>query len=214
MAAIVRREAQDTRSRILQLLKLKGPMTADELSQELKITYMGVRQHLTPLEHEGLIRYDIEQRGLGRPSYVYSLTDLGDEFFPRAYPQLASSLLDAIRALEGEEGIERVFEKRTEWLEAQYRARMRDKDLAGRVRELAQIRAEEGYMADWKKRDEDTFVLLERNCAIHQVARCCAQVCSYELDLFRRVLDDAEVVGEEHIMQGDRACSYVIRPKK
>ena len=93
MAAISEREMQDTRHRILQLLKLQGPLTTDEMSQELKITYMGVRQHLTPAVHDGLIRYHTEQRGVGRPTYVYSLTELGDELFPRTYPPLANNLL-------------------------------------------------------------------------------------------------------------------------
>jgi predicted ArsR family transcriptional regulator len=50
MAAISEREMQDMRHRVLGLLKLKGPLSAGEMSQELEITYMGVRQHLTPLE--------------------------------------------------------------------------------------------------------------------------------------------------------------------
>jgi len=214
MAVISECKMQDMRHRILQLLKLKGPLSADEMRQELKITYMGVRQHLTPLEHDGLIRYHTEQRGKGRPTNVYSLTELGDEIFPRTYSQLTNNLLDTLRVLDGEDGIERVFGKRTEWLEAQYKARMVDKGMEDQVQELAQIRTEEGYMADWEKLDQNIFVLWEHNCAIRQVARHCAQACSYELELFRRVLDNAEVTSEGHIVAGDRACTYQIRRKK
>ncbi|OGF54211.1 MAG: hypothetical protein A2Z21_06245 [Candidatus Fraserbacteria bacterium RBG_16_55_9] len=203
-----------TRRRILQLLKVKGPLTADELSQELRMTSMGARGHLTALERDGLIEHHTQQRGMGRPSYVYSLTDQGDEIFPRTYPQLASSLLDALRALGGEEAIDRMFEKRTEWVEAQYRARMADKTLEERVKELARIRTEEGYMADWEVLDQDTFVLREHNCSICQIARQCAQACSFELELFRRVLEDAEVSREKHMIQGDLMCAYVMRRAK
>jgi iron-sulfur cluster biosynthesis transcriptional regulator SufR len=213
MEALTERQMQETRRRILQLLKLKGEMTADELSQALKITSMGVRRHLTMLERDGLIRYETAQRGMGRPSYLYSLTPLGDERFPRTYAQLANSLLEAIQALQGEVGIERIFEKRTEWLESQYRARLAGKDLEGRVAELARIRTEEGYMADWEKRDVDTYLLYEHNCAICQVASRCSSACSYELELFRRVLADAKVDRETHIIKGDRMCTYVIRRK-
>lgn len=213
MKAILEHQIQDTRRRILQLLKLKGGMTADELSQALKITSMGVRRHLTTLERDGFIRYQTRQRGLGRPSYVYILAELGDELFPRTYPQLVNSLLDAIQALDGEGGIERIFGKRTERLEAQYRARLADKDLENQIKELAQIRTEEGYMADWEKLDENTFLLREHNCAICQVARQYSQACSYELELFRRVLKEAEVTREQHLMKGDSTCMYVIRRK-
>lgn len=213
MEAILERQTQNTRRKILQLLKLNGAMTADELSQALKITSMGVRRHLTTLERDGFIKYQTEQRGMGRPSYMYALTELGDELFPRTYPQLVNSFLDAIRALDGEDGIERIFQKRTEWLEAQYRARLADKDLEKQVKELAQIRTEEGYMAEWEKLDENTFILREHNCAICQIARRCSQACSYELELFRRVLKDAEVTRDKHIMKGDLTCTYVVQRK-
>lgn len=214
MEAISEGQVPGTRRKILQLLKLQGEMTAEELSQALKITSMGVRRHLTTLERDGLIRYETTQRGMGRPSYLYSLAPLGDERFPRSYAQLANSLLEAIQALEGKGGIQKIFKKRTEWLEAQYRARLADKDLEGRVAELALLRTEEGYMAGWEKRDRDTYLLWEHNCAICQVASRCSSACSYELELFRRVLDDAEIDREMHIMKGDRMCTYLIRRKR
>lgn len=61
-----------------------------------------------------------------------------------------------MRALHGEGGIGSISEKRMEGLKAQYGACTINKDLAGRIEELAQVRAEERYMADWEKRDEDT----------------------------------------------------------
>ncbi len=205
---------QDTRRSIMRLLKLRGPMTADALAEQLGITSMGVRGHLSALESDGLVRYAPQQNGVGRPAYLYSLTDAGDELFPRTYPQLANGLLEAIKALDGEGGLDRVFEKRTEWLEAQYRARMMDRTLEGRVAELARIRAEEGYMADWERLDDDTFVLRENNCAIFQIASTSAQACRFELELFRRVLGDAEVTRESHMISGDRVCAYVIRRRQ
>ncbi len=202
-----------TRRRILELLKLQGPMTADQLAKALSITSMGVRGHLTTLERDGLIQYKTEQRRMGRPSHVYSLTDAGDELFPRTYPQMANSLLEALRALEGDHGLERVFQKRMHLLEEEYRARMAEKTLEERVKELAQIRTEEGYMASCERLDEDTFLLREHNCSICLIARRFSQACSSELELFRRVLDDAEITRKTHIMRGDRTCTYLIRRK-
>lgn len=213
MEAILEHQMPDTRRKILQLLKFKGAMTADELSEALKITSMGVRQHLTTLERDGFIKYQTVQRGMGRPSHVYTLTESGDELFPRTYPRFINSFLKAIRALDGEEGLERIFKKRTDQLKAQYRARLADKDLEAQVKELAQIRTEEGYMADWEKLDENTFVLCEHNCAIYQVASHYSQACTYELELFRRMFKEAEVTREKHMVKGDLTCTYTIRQK-
>lgn len=183
------------------------------MAEALKITSMGVRRHLITLERDGLIQYRIEPRGAGRPRYLYSLTERGDEIFPRTYPQLANSLIENVRAIYGEAGVERLFDQRTEELAKQYKTRMVGKDLAGRVAELAKIREEEGYMADWEQRDAKSFVLREHNCAICQVAKRCPAACRHELELFQRVLPEAGVTRERHIIKGDPMCAYLIRVK-
>jgi iron-sulfur cluster biosynthesis transcriptional regulator SufR len=206
-------QTTDTRERILQLLKFQGALTVDQVADALGITSMGVRRHLLALERDGLVRYRVEQRGQGRPGFVYSLTEQGDEFFPRTYSQLANSLIDAVRALYGDAGVERLFDRRTQELAKQYHERLIGKDLKERIAELAQIRSEEGYMSDWEQTDERTYLLREHNCAICQVAKQCQSACSHELDLFRKVLDDADVTRAEHIVKGDKMCAYVIRAK-
>ena len=187
---------------------------ADQLSEHLEISTVAVRDHLKSLEHDGLVSFQAERRGVGRPRYVYSVTEQGDEIFPRTYPQVANALLDALRSLEGEDAIDRIFDKRTEWLAAQYSSRMMDKDLAGQVKELAAIRSEEGYMAEWERVSEDEFLLREQNCAIFLLANKTPQACSFELELFRRVLDGASVKRDDHMMSGGRTCTYVIRPHR
>lgn len=204
----------ETRRKILELLKLHGPMTAPQLAKELEMTVMGVRGHLALLERDGLIRHDTVPKKLGRPTYLYALTNQGDELFPRTYAQLAESLLETVRTLYGNKGVARLFDHRTKVLATHYRARMNEKSLRERVAELAKIRTEEGYMADWEELGPKTFLLKEHNCAICQIARKCPTACSHELELFRSVLDDATVTRDEHIMKGDQACTYVIRPKR
>jgi iron-sulfur cluster biosynthesis transcriptional regulator SufR len=205
---------ENTRERILYLLKRDGPMTADGLARSLNITSMGVRQHLSLLEKDGLVDHHSEKHKMGRPGYSFSLTAAGDDFFPRTYAQMANNILETVRQMEGEKGIEKIFRGRLEVLEKQYRARMKQPDLAGRIAELAAIRTEEGYMADWKKEGANKFLLRELNCAICQVAKQCIQACDYELKLFQKVLPETEITREEHIVKGDRMCTYIIRKKK
>lgn len=201
----------ETRRKILETLKRKGPLTAEELGRNLSITSMGVRQHLVAMERDGFVDYETKQRGVGRPSYVYALTHAGDELFPRSYPQLLTGFLEATREAYGEAGLEQVFKKRNDALTFAYQTRLAGKDLAGKVAELAHIRSEEGYMATWERRDERTFVLSENNCAICQVAQKCLQACAFELELFKILLPEAKVFREKYIMEGDLCCLYVIK---
>ncbi len=56
-------EMSETRMRILQLLKMRSSMTVSQLIEALHISDMGVRQHLTILQEEGLVEYHQEKHG-------------------------------------------------------------------------------------------------------------------------------------------------------
>ncbi len=183
-------------------------MTAQQLAAELKITSMGVRRHLMTLERDGLVRVQTQRQAAGRPTYVYQLTEEGCDTFPRNYHLLATQLLDAARAREGEAKVQDLFSTRMDQLVAQYEPRMRGKDLAGRVAELAKIQDENGYMAIWEKA-EGGFRLKEQNCAIYRVACRFQEACQYEIELFRRLLD-ADIERIEHQVKGDLACTYFV----
>ena len=78
-----------------------------------------------------------------------------------------------------------------------------------RVRELAVLQADQGYLADAILEPDGTIRLREHNCAIFHVAEGTPAACQAELALFSEVLG-ADVVREQHIASGDRCCSYRI----
>jgi len=203
-------QIQPTRRRILELLKRHGGLTADELAGQLKITTMGTRRHLTTLERDGLVAYDVVQRGMGRPSYLYRLTELGNELFPTGYPQLTLDLLQLIRELEDAATIEQLFllhsERRLE------RARSGCGHLAGidRVRGLLDLLNAEGYMAELVVESEGEYLLCQYNCPIRAVADEFPCACSSELRFLRRFLPGS-VEREAHLLAGSDHCTYRIR---
>ncbi len=203
-----------TRREILSLIKRRGPMTVQELSRSLEITPMGVRQHLAILERDGYIESNGIRRGQGRPSRVYTITLEGDKTFPRTYEQVATSLLDDVKALDGAAKVDELLEFRRKRQLEQYRERMAGKDFTERVTILAEMRNEEGYLAEPQQQDKDTFVLIEHNCPIRAVADAYRQVCACELALFSEALG-ADVTRTEHILSGAPHCRYVItRPRE
>jgi predicted ArsR family transcriptional regulator len=203
-----------TRREILSLIKRRGPMTVQELSRTLQITPMGVRQHLAILERDGYIESNGIRRGQGRPSRLYAISPEGDKVFPRTYEQLAQSLLDDLRSVQGEEKVVELFEHRRRRLLEQYRARMAGREFREKVALLAQARDEEGYLAEQQPAGRDAFVLIEHNCPIRAVAEAHPQVCQCEMALFADALG-TEVVRTEHILAGAPHCRYVItRPRE
>jgi iron-sulfur cluster biosynthesis transcriptional regulator SufR len=203
-------DASRTRQRIVYLLKTAGPSTAAQLGTRLDMTTMGVRRHLAQLEREGLARHEIEQKSRGRPTHRYRLTESGDGLFPRRYENLAQGLVDLIVELDGEAKLRKLLHLRTARQLEAYRARLEGQDLAQRVESLARLRDEEGFMGRSEPRPDGTFLLIENNCALCDIARCCPAVCDSELELFRGVLPEADVQRIQHLREGDTLCVYRI----
>lgn len=205
-------QLQPTRRKIILALKQRGGMTAAELAELLGITSMGVRRHLTMLERDRLVRYELVQRGKGRPSYVYALSSEAEHLFPKNYAALATELLGYLAADDGEQVIQ-LFDQRAQRRIRQAQARLDGKPLGERVAGLAELLHDEGYLAEWEQVDADSYVLSEHNCAVHDVAQEFRAACGSELTFLQAVLSDAEVTREQHMMGGDLMCAYRIRRK-
>ena len=90
-----------TRKKILLALKKNGSMSVEDLSGEVNITPMGVRQHLLLLEKSGAVEYITKKHGVGRPGFLYRLTETADDLFPKSYQSFAMDILTDIEHLDG-----------------------------------------------------------------------------------------------------------------
>lgn len=91
---------QTSKDRILAVLKRSGARSVDDLAAALQLAPMTVRQHLTALERDELVRVSEYRNGAGRPRHYYSLTDRGDAVFPRRYDRFAALLLNELQQIE------------------------------------------------------------------------------------------------------------------
>lgn len=201
---------QSTKSEILRFLKTKGGAEAKAIAQACGLTTMAVRRHLLDLRAAGLIQVKTERRPKGRPTTVHLLTELGDAQFPRDYEGLACDVLSSLRVLDGEAKIHQVFRHRRKEMTIRYLPRVKGKGLEQRVREVAAILTECGYMADVSPTGRGSFLLTEHNCAVPRVAKCFPATCEEELCLIRDLVG-ANVTRVRHVLAGDRQCSYLIQ---
>ena len=201
-------EMSETRMRILQLLKMRAGMTVSQLTDALPISQMGIRQHLAILEAEDLVEYNREKQKRGRPLHIYRLTEQANNLFPTTYANFAVGLMNEVAKFNGPGFINKVFQERMKSQLQTYQQRLQGKNLSERVKELARIRDEEGYMACFDESDDD-YVLIEHNCPISMIAEEYPYVCEIELGLFRQSLG-MKVIREDHLMQGSHRCCYRI----
>ena len=202
------------RREILIRLRRDGPTTPDQLAAVIGASRTGVLQQLRALEATHFVSRQTVRHGVGRPRHLYELTGDAQELFPSNYDGLAAGLLSAIGAVGGQDLIEQVFQARRRQLGDRIRNQIdervgADASLTERVRALAVLQDEQGYLADAVLEPDGTIRLREHNCAILDVARGERSACEAELQLFRDVLR-VDVVRETHIASGDRCCSYRI----
>ncbi|RQW11351.1 transcriptional regulator [Paenibacillus rhizophilus] len=196
----------------MTLLKMKGPLTIGALAEELGITEMGVRRHVLQLEREGLARNKIVRQAMGRPMHMYSLTERAEDHFPKNYHNLALELLRELDHTSGTEAVNVLFEGRRRRLLAQYSPMMERRNLEERVAELSAIQNSGGYMAEWDREADGSYVLREYNCPIRQVAVQYSRACQCEQHLFEELLG-ATVSRSECMADGGQCCKYSIKPK-
>ena len=158
------------------------------------------------------------RHGVGRPRHLYDVTTDAQDLFPSNYDALAAGLLAAIEAVGGDDLLDQVFAARRRQLGERVRDQMaerigRNASLVERVRELAVVQADQGYLADTVLGTDGTIRLREHNCAIYHIAEGSPAACQAELELFSEVLG-ADVVREQHIASGDRCCTYRIEERQ
>jgi len=89
-----------TKTEILALLKRTDGATVDELSSALGLASMTVRQHLTALERDALVRAQEVRRTTGRPHFRYRLTEGGHRSIAEGYDRLLALLVTELGVLE------------------------------------------------------------------------------------------------------------------
>ncbi|MBI1885172.1 MAG: helix-turn-helix domain-containing protein [Chloroflexi bacterium] len=207
---------QTTKSQILAHLKRSGGSTVDQLANALGLARMTVRQHLAALGRDDLVKSHEVRRPTGRPHYVFSLADKGQEMFPKRYEQLANLLLAEVCFLESDEiaGLtpaekkKLLFEKMVDRVAAQYAAKVEGKALPDRVVAVAQILHDEGGFAEWKQ-SEGRYEIIDYNCVYRKVAESHDETCDWHVALLSRLLgSDTECA--QFMSRGAESCRFIV----
>lgn len=201
-------------NRFLMLLKTRGALTASVIAQELGMTKEGARLQLLKYTEEGLIEATNESSGVGRPKQFFSLTAAGNAKFPDTHAELTVKLINTIRNTLGDNALQSIMDANEQTGRDKYMMELASFDeLEGRIAKLTEIRSREGYMAEYSK-DEDGYLFIENHCPICAAATSCQGFCSGELNVFRFVLGEKVDINRlDHIVSGDRRCSYRIALK-
>lgn len=202
----------ETRRQILMLLKRSGSSRSEAIAEAIGVTLSGTRQHLTSLEHDGLIAHTDLRDGRGRPRYLYYLTTTADNLFPRNYVDLTNELLEYVEEADPAL-LDHIFDKRGQRRLERARRRTAGLPFPEQVKVITALLDEDGYLAAFEERPDGSFRITEHNCAVMEVARKYHQACRTEIEFLRAALPDAEVTRVAHMIAGEHVCAYEVRPK-
>lgn len=200
--------------RAIWILKTKGPQPLTILAKEMNVTTEGARFQLLKLAGDGLVSSITESKGRGRPQQIWSLTPLGNSRFPDTHAELTVKLIQKTREILGEEALQAIIDANTQEGKIKYNNAVTGiNDLEGKIKTLAQIRDQEGYMASYIK-DDEGFLLIENHCPICAAATICQGFCKSELETFQSVLgNNVKIHRIDHILAGAQRCAYRIANK-
>ena len=199
------------RSAVLVQLKRAQHLTAKELSGRLGVSLNAARHHLKELEAEGLVEYQREHRGVGKPAFAYRLSPAGEALFPRRYEETLTAILDRMVERDGRPAAIGLLESYFAGLTRRLQAELQEATPPERLRALGEALCQEGYMAEVTT-EAGGGTVTEHNCAIPAVASRFPEICAAEARFLADVLG-AEVERRGHMLDGCRACEYHVRFK-
>lgn len=198
--------------KVLICIKTNAPIGTSRIAEHLEISGEAARQHVQKLLSMNLIvgREDPEPQ-VGRPKQEWIVTERGNHYFPDSHAQLTIQLIDSVKTIFGEEGLNQLINERETQVMMQYRQYCDGKTPLKRLEQLTELRLKEGYMAHLVKEGAD-YLLIEEHCPICAAATICQKFCRSELQLFQIILGEmVSITREEYLLDDGQRCVYRIR---
>lgn len=196
-----------TRERVLELLRLKGGQTVEDLSTTLKLTRTAITTQLAVLQAEGLVRRQGFQPGPRRPSILYELTPMADRLFPKAYDEFASALLEEIKN-EKPNHLRRYLQRIADRWIARDLPSLEGFRGHDRFERAKDILTQRGFIPVLEQ-TSDGYLLREHNCPLMQVAVAHQEICDM-VHQWLEALFNARLNRVHCLRQGDPASTYII----
>ncbi|MCB9418418.1 MAG: ArsR family transcriptional regulator [Ardenticatenaceae bacterium] len=211
MKPVTNKGKQSTRDTILHALKSSNQATVEELAETAEVSPVTVRHHLNALQAEGLIEVDSVRRKVGRPYYVYSLSESGHELFPHKYVRLTNRLLDELKARLPAEQLQQIFQGVVQNILQDHKGSFESMAFEERLSYLVSMLSEEGFLVKWEKKN-GRYTLTEYGCPYYSIGQEHTEICGMDKSLMVTIL---QTPVEQHtcMLQGDECCQFTFSPK-
>jgi predicted ArsR family transcriptional regulator len=183
---------------IMDLLKRSTGMSVKDLAKQLKMSYMGIKQHCVEMEKKGLVDTWRNAKEIGRPEKLYRLTEKASSFYPEIGNELTSEILHSVQELYGPNAPDKLlfsfFSKKTE----NYLKKIKGLTASEKAASFARLRDMEGHCAEFEvDHDLGTMQIVEYHSPFKEIAQTYPSVRRMEELMFSRVLGTSIQRSEE-----------------
>lgn len=212
------RRSRGTKGQIVSLLRY-SPMSVLDLARHTGIAGSTVRRHLDVLIRDGIVLQEPVRVSVGRPKFLFSLTENGTQHFPRNYAGVVTRLISQIllltpeqtsnlgdRPLSGE-----IYDGVLMQLIVDYKHRITGDSILERAEQVAQFMYLEGidYQVRYAVDADDNHERVEMY-GLGMVARYEDGLVGRSCQLLSELLDARVTLAEEDHPVGTQILTYLI----
>lgn len=202
----------NTKTRILNSLLVKQEASVQELSEELNVNGISIRHHLKNFEKDGwVVSRESREGQVGRPKFMYSLSNLGMEQFPSSYVEFSLIMVDQLKKMFDQEQMTKFFDEVGAVFAERNRLDRRQRNSPKRLAHVAENLNEQGYIIEIEETDGAT-TFINYHCPYHHIALSNADICRLDQTMFEN-LTESDVEIPQTIAQGHTCCKFIIKEK-
>ena len=197
---------KNTKDIILNQVFLLRMATISQLSEILAISEISVRHHLMSLEAEGIIASTEERHGVGRPRFVYHLTEKGFQNVPTNYIKLSDQALTTMKRFLGTDNLLELFQQIGRDFAEIYANSINSEDPEEKLEKFASNLTQDGFIFSLT-RSGDKYTLTTHHCPFHYLGQNHPEVCTINHALLESLIKHS-ISHDTSILRGDVACTY------
>jgi predicted ArsR family transcriptional regulator len=200
---------KSTRDDIRDLLAAHGEATVTQIAGHLGLNQANIRRHLEAMRAGGLVDIRLQRQDVGRPSFVYRLTERAEEMSAH-YPRLVSRMVRQLATLPAAQPLlVQVFEGVAADIAGSHRIEVQGVTLAERVAETSVALKDEGIVDHWRKED-DGFHMMNTSCPYRMAAQASDAPCHADHRVVE-LLVGMPVVQVTRMVDGHQQCEYLVQ---
>ncbi|HPR34701.1 MAG TPA: helix-turn-helix transcriptional regulator [Anaerolineaceae bacterium] len=197
---------KNTKERVFDQILLLRKATIAQLSEKIGLSEISIRHHLMSMEAEGIVASAEERHGVGRPRFVYFLTEKGFKNAPTNYLKLSDQALTTMKGFLDADSLLALLTQIGRDLAINYASSLGTEDHDQSLDLLTNLLAKDGFIFSWIRSGEK-YTLTTHHCPFQYLGQNHPEICTIIHALLESLIQ-SPISHDTCVLRGDAACTY------